>query len=156
MGAAVQAQELVATVKALLRLKRAEEVLRRRAEELLEADRRKDEFLAMLAHELRNPLAAIRTSQADRRSAPAAATRERAAPRGVIERQVRHLTRLVDDLLDVSRVTRGKIVLERSVVDIDDAASAGDHGWRKDTILRPRNQSLTASLPPRQSRWRGD
>ncbi len=77
---------------------------------LKEADRRKDEFLAVLAHELRNPLAPIRNAvEIMRRSA--AADPQLASSRDVVERQVKHLTRLVDDLLDVSRITRGNINL---------------------------------------------
>jgi signal transduction histidine kinase/ActR/RegA family two-component response regulator len=79
------------------------------------ADRRKDEFLAMLGHELRNPLAPIATALAlmDLKG-PQGLESERA----VIRRQVEHLTRLVDDLLDVSRITRGNIPLARQVVEI--------------------------------------
>jgi two-component system CheB/CheR fusion protein len=84
-------------------LKRVEHALR-------DADRRKDEFLATLAHELRNPLAAITAALAiDRRGAPQAA----AQAREIRERQTAHLVRLVDDLLDISRITRGKVDLRR-------------------------------------------
>jgi len=91
---------------------------RRRAEEALqEADRRKDEFLAMLAHELRNPLAPIRNAAAlIRYAAPGNPVLDSA--RGIIERQLGHLVRLVDDLLDVSRVSRGKITLQCGAVDL--------------------------------------
>jgi signal transduction histidine kinase len=83
--------------------------------ELQDADRRKDEFLAMLAHELRNPLAPIRTAvQLLRLKELGAAQRARA--RDVIERQVEHLVTLIDDLLDVSRITRGMITLQRERV----------------------------------------
>jgi len=79
-----------------------------------EADRRKDEFLAMLGHELRNPLSPILTAlELMRRKAPQACERERAT----IERQIEHMVRLVDDLLDVSRITRGKIQLKRERID---------------------------------------
>ncbi|MFO0960404.1 MAG: PAS domain S-box protein [Isosphaeraceae bacterium] len=85
--------------------------------ELRDADRRKDEFLAMLAHELRNPLAPIRNgievlemAEGDEESRQWACE--------VIDRQVRHLTSLVDDLLDVSRITQGKITLHRSPLDV--------------------------------------
>jgi signal transduction histidine kinase len=86
-------------------------------EKLQEANRRKDEFLAMLSHELRNPLAPIVTS---------AQVLEKVAPndariawvREVIERQVTHLAGLVDDLLDVSRITQGKITLHREAVEL--------------------------------------
>ncbi|MGK2951553.1 MAG: PAS domain S-box protein, partial [Thiobacillus sp.] len=84
---------------------------------LLEADRRKDEFLAMLAHELRNPLAPIRNA------AHVLGRLESQEPRvqwvrEIIERQVGHLSRLVDDLLDVSRIVRGKVTLKRELVEL--------------------------------------
>jgi signal transduction histidine kinase/DNA-binding response OmpR family regulator len=79
---------------------------------LLDADRRKDEFLALLAHELRNPLAPIRTGlELIRVSGDRPATVRRV--RSMMERQVGHMVRLIDDLLDVSRITSGKIVLRR-------------------------------------------
>ena len=80
---------------------------------LQEADRRKDEFLAMLAHELRNPLAPIRTAVQLLRLSASCAETQRVRAREVIERQVEHLVRLIDDLLDVSRITRGMITLQR-------------------------------------------
>jgi PAS domain S-box-containing protein len=86
-------------------------------QELREADRRKDEFLAMLAHELRNPLAPIRNSlQILRARGVDGATAERA--REMMERQVQHLVRLVDDLLDVSRIMRDKIELRKERVEL--------------------------------------
>lgn len=94
-----------------------EEELRQQAERLEEANRHKDEFLAMLAHELRNPLAPIRNGirvldvvQAD--SSEAKQTRE------MIERQVSHMSRLIDDLLDVSRIVRGKVRLQTEICDL--------------------------------------
>jgi PAS domain S-box-containing protein len=86
-----------------------------------EANRAKDDFLAMLGHELRNPLSPIMTAVhlLKLRAAPAA-TREV----HVIERQTEHLTRLVDDLLDVSRITRGKVVLNRESVEVADVVAA--------------------------------
>jgi PAS domain S-box-containing protein len=88
---------------------------RRLEEEAMAASRAKDEFLAMLGHELRNPLAPIRTAlQLMTLRAGGDTTKERK----VIERQVEHLVRLVDDLLDVSRLTRSKIKLEREPLEI--------------------------------------
>lgn len=90
--------------------------VRDRSAKLIEADQRKDEFLATLAHELRNPLAPIRfaleTLKVNTPDAPAARARE------VIERQVKQLVRLVDDLLDVSRITANKIQLRREPLDL--------------------------------------
>ena len=86
-------------------------------DELLAINRRKDDFLAMLAHELRNPLAPISTAAQLLKAAPFDRARvERSA--AIIERQVRHMTELVDDLLDVSRVTRGLVELERKPVEL--------------------------------------
>jgi PAS domain S-box-containing protein len=84
---------------------------------LEKADQQKDEFLAMLAHELRNPLAPIDTASQLLARMPGQDSR-REASIAVIRRQVRHLTRLVDDLLDVSRITRGRIGLQRDFVDL--------------------------------------
>jgi PAS domain S-box-containing protein len=92
------------------RLKDAEQALR-------EADRRKDEFLATLSHELRNPLAPVRSSIAVLK-AGSAAEMELAEARDVIDRQVAHMARLLDDLLDVSRITRGKLELRRERVEL--------------------------------------
>lgn len=87
------------------------------AEQLLEADRRKDEFLALLAHELRNPLAPVRNAASIMRM-KSSHDPELVWCHDVIERQARQLTRLVDDLLDVSRITRGKIRLRMELVDL--------------------------------------
>jgi len=94
----------------------ADLIERRRAEEALrEADRRKDEFIAMLSHELRNPLAPIRNVVSLlKEDAPEL----RAQACGILERQVAHLVRLVDDLLDVSRVTRGMLGLQTCEVEL--------------------------------------
>jgi len=94
---------------------------RRRAEEALrEADRRKDEFIALLAHELRNPLAPLRHGLEIQRLAGSDLTALEQA-RTMMERQVNHMVRLVDDLLDVSRISSGKLVLRKSRVDVRDA-----------------------------------
>ncbi|MCU0952378.1 MAG: CHASE domain-containing protein, partial [Burkholderiaceae bacterium] len=90
--------------------------------ELRDNDRRKDEFLATLAHELRNPLAPIRTSLEIMRSAPG--TPYAAKARDVAERQTVHMVRLIDDLLDISRITRGTIVLQREPVRLAAAVEA--------------------------------
>ncbi|MCP3099181.1 response regulator [Myxococcus sp. K15C18031901] len=112
-----EASELVATVRSLQRLRQAEQAARRRAEELVEMDRRKDEFLAMLAHELRNPLAAIMTAIGILERRPTDDSKE-ARMRAIIHRQTNHLARLVDDLLDVSRITRGKVELRQGRLDL--------------------------------------
>ena len=106
----MEPEELVANVRALLRMRQAEHELKEALEKLREADRRKDEFLAMLAHELRNPLAPIRNGVEILKSDDAE-VRERA--RRLIGRQVAHMSRLVDDLLEVSRITQGKVALQK-------------------------------------------
>ena len=90
---------------------------RRMVEELQEADRRKSEFIAVLSHELRNPLAAMRASLYVLEHGPAASHAALQA-RGAIDRQVQHLTRMVDDLLDVTRIARNKIALQRKTLDL--------------------------------------
>jgi signal transduction histidine kinase/ActR/RegA family two-component response regulator len=97
--------------------RRLEEELREKAAQLTEANRRKDEFLAMLSHELRNPLAPICNSA---RVLALLQLQDPAAERhiAVIERQARHLSRLVDDLLDVVRLTRGKTILRREPIEL--------------------------------------
>ena len=92
-------------------------------EALRDADRRKDQFIATLAHELRNPLAPIRTA-VNILGRPGTAETDRAWSREVIERQVAHMTRLVDDLLDVARVTSGKLVLRRERVTLESVVAA--------------------------------
>jgi PAS domain S-box-containing protein len=90
---------------------------------LRDADRRKDQFIATLAHELRNPLAPIRVAVSIL-GRPGTAESDRAWSREVIERQVAHMTRLVDDLLDMARVTSGKLVLRRERVTLESVVSA--------------------------------
>ncbi|MDP9275366.1 MAG: ATP-binding protein, partial [Chloroflexota bacterium] len=87
-----------------------EAALRSKIDELAEVDRRKDEFLAMLGHELRNPLAPVTTALQIMRIHESEPSRV-ARSREIVERQIEHMTRLIDDLLDVSRITRGKIEL---------------------------------------------
>jgi PAS domain S-box-containing protein len=92
-------------------------------ERLREMDRRKDAFLATLAHELRNPLAPIRNAAHVLRHHEASLPHEAAWVPSVVERQIVHLSRLIDDLLEVSRITTGKITLKRRVFDAREAVS---------------------------------
>jgi PAS domain S-box-containing protein len=127
-------------------MKRAEQALQ-------EADRRKDEFLAMLAHELRNPLAPIRNAvRVLGMLAPADANLRRATD--MVERQVLHMTRLVDDLLDVSRVTRGKITLHREPLLAEDVVARAVEAIRP--LVEARRHELTVSLPAGPVRLEGD
>ena len=121
--------------------KRLGDELEQRAAQLADADRRKDEFLAMLAHELRNPLAPLSTAvhllQRD------------GADRGqvvqMVDRQVRHLARLVDDLLDVSRITQGKITLRKELVLLSTVVEQAVEMVR--TSIDARGHAFTVSLP---------
>ncbi len=94
-----------------------EEKLARAERDLRDAHRRKDEFLAVLSHELRNPLAPIRNSLFVLEHVPAGSEQAKSSLQ-IIDRQARHLTRLVDDLLDVTRITRGKIQLQKERVEL--------------------------------------
>lgn len=113
-----ESEELLATLHSLLRGRRQEAEARERAEALTRADHRKDEFLAMLAHELRNPLSAILTAARLLQMQRPEATPRLAA---TIERQAHHLASLVDDLLDISRITHGKIQLKLEQVDLTES-----------------------------------
>lgn len=112
------------------------------------ADRRKDEFLAMLAHELRNPLAPIRN--ASELLARSASTKSHAQVLGILQRQVAQLTRLVDDLLDVSRITQGKIELKRQPTKI--ATLIEQAVEAVDSLLKDKHHTLSVSSD-RRTLW---
>ncbi|NGZ84777.1 hybrid sensor histidine kinase/response regulator [Duganella aceris] len=121
--------------------------------QLREADRRKDEFLAMLAHELRNPLAPISAGAQLLQSGHAGQDAvQRTA--GIIVRQVRHMTRLVDDLLDVSRVTRGLVTLTRAPLDI--AGVVADAVEQSEPLMQSRQHRFEVELPDSPLMVNGD
>ncbi len=126
---------------------RAEDALRDSEAKLRDADRRKDEFLGMLSHELRNPLAPIRTSTYILQHAAPGSEQTRRA-QTVIQRQTEHLTRLVDDLLDVTRIGRGKIELRRERVDLRDVVSRAADDFR--LVLRDRGVRFDVLVPDEQ------
>jgi signal transduction histidine kinase/DNA-binding response OmpR family regulator len=113
------------------------------ARQLLETDRSKDEFLAILGHELRNPLAPIVTALRVMRMRSKDPSTER--ERAVIERQVTHLSRLVEDLLDVSRATMGKIDLRRERLDLATAVSRAVEMTRP--LIESRQHHLSVNVP---------
>ncbi len=133
--------------------RRLEEELRRRAEELLAADRRKDQFLAMLAHELRNPLAPIRNAVELMRQVETVDPTFQPS-REMVERQVKHLGRLVDDLLDVSRITQGSIRLRKEVVDLGTIVQRAVEGSRP--LIETRAHTLSLRLPAEPVRLEAD
>lgn len=112
--------------------------------ELLEADRRKDEFLATLAHELRNPLAPIRQAAAIARN-PNATEAQRRWSNNVIERQVQHMSLLLEDLLDVSRITHGTLQLRRQQTDLQSILSAAIETARP--LIDERHHQLSVDVP---------
>jgi PAS domain S-box-containing protein len=117
---------------------------KRTAEALREADRRKDEFLALLAHELRNPLAPLRNGLEILRLAGADSKAFNLA-RGMMERQLGHMVRLVDDLLDVSRISRNKLELRRSRVLLSDVVSSALETARP--VIEAAGHELIIALP---------
>jgi two-component system CheB/CheR fusion protein len=120
---------------------------------LREADRRKDQFLAALGHELRNPLAAIRNGLQILQT-KAASPEQTADARRVIERQVENVARLVDDLLDVNRLVAGRIALRTGELDLREPLRAAVELRR--AAARQRRQTLSVELPPEPLRVRGD
>jgi signal transduction histidine kinase len=116
----------------------------RRAEALRDADRRKDEFLATLAHELRNPLAPLRNAlEILRLAGTNTAMSEKA--REMMERQLNQMVRLVDDLLDVSRITTGKLGLRKAVIELQ--AAVRDATETVKPFLEARHQVMSIDLP---------
>jgi PAS domain S-box-containing protein len=120
---------------------------------LKEADRRKDEFLAMLSHELRNPLAPIRNAVQVLSILGTPDPRFQEA-RDIIVRQVEHLTRLVDDLLDVSRLTRGKITLKKETLLLSDVLDAAVETSRP--LIEQHEHSLSVRVNDPDIRLEGD
>jgi PAS domain S-box-containing protein len=123
---------------------RLEEERRRRIEELAKADRRKDEFLAMLAHELRNPLAVI--SNAVQLASLNGVHDQIDWCMDVIKRQVQHLSRLIDELLEVSRITRGKIELKKERLDLAMIFQSAIDSVR--SLIEARQHHLTVGIAP--------
>lgn len=117
----------------------------RLVESLREADRRKDEFLALLAHELRNPLAPLRNGLQVMKLA-ATDPDLVAQARAMMERQLGHMVRLIDDLLDISRISRHKLRLRRSRVRLDDVIHSAVETARP--LIDAAGHELTVSLPP--------
>jgi signal transduction histidine kinase len=130
-----------------------EESLKARAAELREADRRKNEFLAVLAHELRNPLAPILNSvEVLRLLGPMDVNVIQA--RDIVERQVKQMVRLVDDLLDMTRIAQGKVELRRTTFDI--AAAVGDAVQTTSALYHTQRHQLEVRLPDEPLSIEGD
>jgi two-component system, chemotaxis family, CheB/CheR fusion protein len=125
-------------------LEQTDETLRRRIQELAAADRAKNEFLALVAHELRNPLAPLRNAVEILRS-PARGEVDVGKVEDLIERQVTRMARLVDDLLDAARISRGQVQLEREPVDLRLALERAIESTR--SLFAERGQTVALSFP---------
>jgi PAS domain S-box-containing protein len=136
---------------------RLEEIARennRLYQELRQVDKLKDEFLAMLAHELRNPLAPIRNAlELIRLEAPNQPSHLR-EHWGIIDRQVAHLVRLVEDLLDVSRISQGKIILQKERIDLATVIARAVESSRP--LIESRKHQFTQRIPPEPMTLEGD
>jgi len=122
------------------------EVMERQMQQLAEADRRKDEFLAILAHELRNPLQPLQTAVEVLEHEPDKPVPARI--RRIVQRQVQHITRLVDDLLDVARFTSGKLELRREPIDLDGIVEEAVASCRTSIDSRNHHLKISAHAPP--------
>jgi len=140
----VRTTALTSAVHSALRARERQYQTRAHLQELEEADLRKDEFLATLAHELRNPLAPIRNAVSLLQISGAA------QPSGqvweMMDRQVEHMVRLVDDLMEVSRITRGKIELRKHALDLADVIAAAVEASRP--LVAAARHKLKVTLPP--------
>jgi len=144
LGEEGAAERVVLIVSDITEHRQLEEDHRTRAAQLAELDRRKDEFLGMLAHELRNPLNAIAAANSLMDRVGAQDPRNQRL-RQTVRRQTRHLARLVDDLLEVSRVTRGKMRLQQEQHDLVQVLRAAVDNSRP--TLEARQQQLDLTLP---------
>jgi PAS domain S-box-containing protein len=148
---AVQSRSLAE--QSLARLREREEQLQRSEEALRDADRRKDEFLALLAHELRNPLAPIRYALAASRKADRTPEQRKWAEE-IMERQVAHMSRLLEDLLDVSRITRGSLELKKAPAELTSVLSAAIETARP--LLDAKHHNLSLDFPKEAMRLQAD
>ena len=140
-----QPTHLIGVIADITERKELEDSLRGMARDLSEADRRKDQFLATLAHELRNPLAPIRNGiellkRQEAHNPQAAAVVE------VMERQMRHMVRLVDDLIDVSRITRDKLELRRQPLELGQVLRTAIEACQP--LVDSKGHRLELALPP--------
>lgn len=137
-GADGEVEAVAGTTRDVTERKEMEDILR-------ETDRNKDEFIALLAHELRNPLAPLRSGLQVMRLAesnPAAM----AEARDIMDRQLEHMVRLIDDLLDISRLSQGKMELRRSAVTLDEVIRSAIE--TADSAIKAAGHELTVDLPP--------
>ena len=134
---------ILVSIEDVTDLRKAEMVAKSRSDELVHDDRRKNEFLAVLGHELRNPLSALASGLDLLRLSEGDAVEP---IRAMMERQTRRMTAMLDQLLDVARVIAGKFELEREAADLSEAARAAIESVQP--MLAAAGHELTASLPP--------
>lgn len=144
---------VIGTAIDITKRKAGEEALRESEERLRQSDKRKDEFLAMLAHELRNPLAPI-SAAAELISMVKLDEAQLRGTGRIISRQVNHLTELVDDLLDVSRVTRGLVTLRKSKLDMKDVIASAAEQVRP--LMEAQKHRFSIELSPQTTSVLGD
>lgn len=144
MGDDGEVEAIAGTTRDVTDRKKMEQELQTRAEELAETDRKKDEFIALLAHELRNPLAPVRNglrilelSEGD--------VETMVTVRAMMDRQLTHMVRLIDDLLDVSRMNRNKLHLQKTRVTLEDVVSNAVEAVRP--AIDASGHQLSVSLP---------
>lgn len=142
-----------ATVRDISARRRGEQELQRALESLREADRRKDEFIATLGHELRNPLAPVRNA-ASLLTMPGIAPQQVGWAAGIIQRQVGHMARLLDDLLDVARVTSGKLEVQKGPVVLDEVVGFAVEIARPQ--IQEKSQQLHLQLPQPPVQFQAD
>jgi signal transduction histidine kinase len=132
-----QGVTLVSAAQSALRARRRQYAMR-------EVDQRKDEFLAMLGHELRNPLAPIRAAS-DLLRIPCPGPRQDPQTSEIISRQVKHMTGLIDDLLDLSRVSRGLVTLDETLLDAEQIVTSAVEQVRP--LVDARRHRVTIQMP---------
>jgi signal transduction histidine kinase/ActR/RegA family two-component response regulator len=127
-------------------IRERQQLIEREKGALMEADRAKDQFIAMLSHELRNPLAALTSAAHLLKVAGPGSASDHA--RGVIERQTRHMTRLIEDLLDINRVAMGKATLIREPLDLGELVEDVVRTWRESGRLKEHTVEVSTSRVP--------
>ncbi len=157
----VSGEALVSTARSRLRERKRQYQVRslltekqQAADRLIEADRRKDQFLAMLAHELRNPLAPIRSAAEVLKQLESDAPPRVRWARQLIERQSRHLTSLLEDLLDISRITTGKVTLKTVELELNGLIARAIESAQ--SAIDARHHRLTVSVPDKSLIVLGD
>lgn len=153
VGASKIARDITERKRSEEALRESERRLKASEEALREADRRKDEFLALLAHELRNPLAPIRYALAANKK-PGRTPEQIKRSEEIMERQVTLMSRLLDDLLDVSRITRSALELKKTSTELTNVVGSAIDTARP--VLEAKNHTLSLDLPKHAVRLQAD